>query len=207
MAYTMAFLGSFDYRFVKTRISLAVIGVLCALFGVYSSFGLCAWMNIIYGPPNQVLTFLIIGIGVDDMFIIVNEVSATKRTWSTSRRLSVGLAHAGASITLTSVTNICAFAIGAISSLPAIQSFCIHAALAVFLDFVYQIVIFTAVFAYDLKRQATNRMDCCCCCPLKPKKSKKQKKVSSFPFFSPLSSFSCFLFLTLRRCPSPLARK
>eukprot|EP01128_Nolandella_sp_AFSM9_P007621 TRINITY_DN422_c1_g1_i3.p1 TRINITY_DN422_c1_g1~~TRINITY_DN422_c1_g1_i3.p1 ORF type:complete len:700 (-),score=167.69 TRINITY_DN422_c1_g1_i3:1228-3327(-) len=175
IVYTCIFLGKFDRRLIKTRISLAAIGVCSALLGVYSAFGLCAWLGIIYGSPNQVLTFLILGIGVDDMFIIANEVSATNRKWSNKKRLSVGLGHAGASITLTSVTNVCAFAIGALSSLPAIQSFCIHAALAVFLDFFFQIFIFTAGLAVDMKRQSSGRMDCACCV-VRPLKDDSKKK-------------------------------
>ena len=60
--------------------------------------------------------------------------------------------NAGLSITITSFTNCFSFAMGSISSMNAIRSFCLFAVLGMLLDYIYQITLFSAVLAYDLRR-------------------------------------------------------
>ena len=50
------------------------------------------------------------------------------------------LAKSGASVTVTSVTDVLCFAVGLISNLPVVQLFCIYTAFALTLDFIYQVV-------------------------------------------------------------------
>lgn len=73
-----------------------------------------------YGPVNKILPFLLLGIGVDDMFVIMqcwNNLfpdCLTKRSKiSIPDRMGMALKHAGVSITVTSLTDIAAFGVGA----------------------------------------------------------------------------------------------
>jgi predicted RND superfamily exporter protein len=161
--FTAVSLGRFGKKFISNRSLLAFVGVATVFVSVYAANGLCAYMGVPYVPPNQVIPFLIIGIGVDDMFILTNEVEATPPHWPNRRRMAVGVARAGASITLTSVTNVLAFLFSALTSLPAIQSFAIHAAVAVLLDFIFQLTFFTGALSYDLRRTKGGRLDCVPC--------------------------------------------
>lgn len=55
------------------------------------------------------------GIGVDDMFVIVEslrQLTPKERALPVEERIGLTLKHAGVSITVTSVTDIVAFAIG-----------------------------------------------------------------------------------------------
>mmetsp|Transcript_22470 Transcript_22470/g.37797 ORF Transcript_22470/g.37797 Transcript_22470/m.37797 type:complete len:605 (-) Transcript_22470:1098-2912(-) len=69
------------------------------------------------------------------------------------------------SITYTTLTDIIAFYLGAISSLPAIEAFCYYAATTVLINFLFQITMFSALLVLDAKRMNSQRYDCCCCFP------------------------------------------
>lgn len=53
--------------------------------------------------------------------------------------------------------------IGAMSSMPAVKVFSLYAAVAVFIDFLFQITWFVALMYLDAKRQESNRWDIVCC--------------------------------------------
>ena len=74
-----------------------------------------AWKKYIF-----VTMFCVAGIGIDDMFVIVQCINNLKREadsgkWSLAERLGHGLRHAGVSITVTSATDVVAFAVGAVT--------------------------------------------------------------------------------------------
>ena len=47
-------------------------GIVSIGMAVASAYGLGAYFGIFYSPLMNVLPFLLLGIGVDDMFVIVN---------------------------------------------------------------------------------------------------------------------------------------
>ena len=80
------------------------------------SYGICSAFRTIYGPVHNILPFLLLGIGIDDMFVIVqcwNNLSPSESKRSLQERMGLTLQHAGVSITVTSITDVVAFAIGA----------------------------------------------------------------------------------------------
>ena len=71
---------------------------------------------------------------------------------SANERFRIGMAHAGPSITITSVTNAIAFFTGSMSKLEAINSFCSFAGITVVTLYVSALTIFASWFVYDLRR-------------------------------------------------------
>ena len=66
-------------------------------------------------------------------------------------------------ITITSITDLIAFGIGATTILPALQSFCIYAAIGIFVVYLTMISFFYAFFSLDQKRIESNRDGILCC--------------------------------------------
>ena len=71
---------------------------------------------------------------------------------------------AGASITLTSFTDAVAFAIGSMTLLPALSSFCIFAVVGILCDYTLQLTLFVAFQALDALRVENKMIDVCPCC-------------------------------------------
>ncbi len=101
---------------------VSVAGIFCIGFSVIIACGICSAFSLASGPVNQILPFLILGIGVDDMFVIVqcwtnlypDYLSSKKPSkMSIAERMGSALQHAGVSITVTSLTDIAAFGVGA----------------------------------------------------------------------------------------------
>jgi Niemann-Pick C1 protein len=114
---------------------------------------------------HAIIPFLMLGIGIDDMFVIVqcyNNVIKEGLHEGLKHEEVIGLTmkHAGVAITVTSVTNILVFAIGASTVLPALQSFCLYCAVGILAVYIYQGTIFTAAFSLDQRRIESRRNGC-----------------------------------------------
>ena len=119
-----------------------------------------------FSPASQVL----LGIGVDDAFVIVNAFNRERkvpRVLEDDEALVVrsarSLARAGASITVTSATDLVAFAISSFSALPALASFCAYSAISIFFLWFFSSTFFTAALVLDERRQRDNRREFFCC--------------------------------------------
>ena len=93
-----------------------------ALFCIGSAFivavGACSLIGIPYGPVHTSLPFLLMGLGVDDTFIMMASweqiLSVEKnRMKPLAEQVGLMLSHAGAAICITSLTDVVAFIIGA----------------------------------------------------------------------------------------------
>ena len=114
------------------------------------------------------------GIGIDDMFVIVQCLNNVKRS-NKDKVLPVGqiisetMRHAGVSITVTSVTDITAFGVGyftvscqllsvltvtlcCLQNMPGLQSFCIYASIGLGCIFLLQCSWFVAWLVLDERR-------------------------------------------------------
>ena len=151
---------------VEHRVWLSVGGVVAVLMGVATSFGLAAFMGVFSSGMNQLLPFLMLGIGIDDMFVIMQafeSLNSEECLLPLPERMGLTMKHAGVAITITSITDLLAFAIGATTVLPALSSFCIYAALGILFIYLYAISFFLAWFSLDQKRVEATRDGCICC--------------------------------------------
>ena len=79
--YATLMLGKFNC--VHQRSGLAVAGFMGVIMGIVVSYGICSAFGVFFGPMHSVLPFLLLGIGLDDMFVIA-------QSWDS---LEIGQAH------------------------------------------------------------------------------------------------------------------
>ena len=127
--YLMIFLGSPSP--MHCRLVLAFLGIICVLVALASGYGICFSYGWLASEISQILPPMMLGIGVDDMFVICNSIDQQPYSLPTRERIRRGMTHAGPSITITSLTDCVAFFIGARSSFLGIQAFCTFAGVTV----------------------------------------------------------------------------
>ncbi|CAD5210792.1 unnamed protein product [Bursaphelenchus okinawaensis] len=146
----------FVQQFTWNKITLAIAACVVPLMSVSTAFGILFSLGVRFGPILAVTPLLILAIGVDDSFLMLHAwqrvVSRVReRTAVTNdsieKRISMVCAETGASITLSAITNILAFTVGAVTSPPEIQLFSIVNAFALFVDTFYSFTLYAAIMA------------------------------------------------------------
>ncbi|EFN58463.1 hypothetical protein CHLNCDRAFT_6284, partial [Chlorella variabilis] len=155
------------------RAALGLGGVLIVAASVVGSLGLCSWAGMSATLIiMEVIPFLVLAVGVDNMFILAAALQRQPETHPLPHRLGLALAAVGPSITLAgqwagragglgfASCEVVAFALGGLTSMPALRNFSICASLAVLLDYLLQVTAFVALLALDARRLEQGRYDC-----------------------------------------------
>ena len=100
---------------------LANAGVFAVALGILAGFGLAMWCRVPFVSMVGVLPFLVLGIGIDDMFIMVDELDRQPRGMSKIDIIKTVMARSGATVTMTTVTDLVAFAVSTSTQFAAIR--------------------------------------------------------------------------------------
>ncbi|PAV91531.1 hypothetical protein WR25_24572 [Diploscapter pachys] len=119
-------------------IVMSFLGIIGPLMAVATTFCLLFLFGFPFNSITLVMPFLIIGVGSDDVFIIIHCMRRTNPKHSLEEQIAETMEEAGPSITVTSLTNILSFGIGILTPTPAISLFCLYTCIAVLLDYIYQ---------------------------------------------------------------------
>eukprot|EP00158_Paraphelidium_tribonemae_P009406 Partr_v1_DN28857_c1_g1_i3_m33975 putative Niemann-Pick disease type C1 len=193
--YASFALGKFHMsrRFlVDARFGLGFGGIVIVIASVLSALGLYSYtgqkVTLIIA---EVIPFLVLAIGVDNIFILVHAFDretlasipprspadpliVVSRSETIQRdmpsvppevRMGRALGRIGPSMFLAGTTEVMAFAIGSFVGMPAVKSFAIMAALAIAINFLLQISWFVALLSIDATRREQGRADCLPCIP------------------------------------------
>ncbi len=153
--------------FIDMKFTLGLVGVAIVMFSVLSSVGLLSFMGvkatlIIF----EVIPFLVLAVGVDNVFILVQNYQRDIRlSKSETIEQQIGriVGKVGPSMLLTSTSESLAFVLGALTPMPAVRLFSLYAAMAVLIDFLLQITCFVSMMTLDCKRERGKRFDLLCC--------------------------------------------
>jgi predicted RND superfamily exporter protein len=138
------------------------------LFGLLSGFGFLALCGVQGCSLIFVIPYLIIGIGIDDMFIIYSSFvhahrhrtirsssdasSSDNDTKWLSEIISKTLLKSGVSITITSLTDFVAFIVGITTGFKSVQIFCVYAAFSILFCYFNQLTLFSGVLCLHARR-------------------------------------------------------
>ncbi|KAJ8614618.1 hypothetical protein CTAYLR_008988, partial [Chrysophaeum taylorii] len=150
-----------------------------------AAFGIAIGLNVPFSPSTtvafRVAIFLVLGIGLDDSFVIMGavedrldddpsispldsdarQVIASSATVEdvTAKRIVHTLASAGPSITVTSLTDAAAFIAGSFVDIPDIAAFNRFCAVSVLVDYAMQLTFFVALFTLDQRRRLREKVE------------------------------------------------
>uniref|UniRef100_A0A3P8WN46 Patched 1 n=1 Tax=Cynoglossus semilaevis TaxID=244447 RepID=A0A3P8WN46_CYNSE len=150
----------------KSQGAVGLAGVLLVTLSLAAGLGLCSLLGISFNAATtQVLPFLALGVGVDDVFLLAHAFSETgqNKRIPFEDRTGECLKRTGASVALTSISNVTAFFMAALIPIPALRAFSLQAAVVVVFNFAMVLLIFPAILSMDLYRREDRRFDIFCC--------------------------------------------
>ncbi|KAK6737947.1 hypothetical protein RB195_020192 [Necator americanus] len=150
------------------KITLAIMACVCPFMACGATLGGMFWAGFRFGSILCVTPFLVLAIGVDDAYLMVNawqRITSHRRKMpidnvnvEVRRRVTEMLVETGPSVSITTITNVLAFGIGALTPTPEIQLFSIGNALAVVVDFIFQLTIYAALMAIIGRREVEKEL-------------------------------------------------
>ncbi|KAL2895202.1 NPC intracellular cholesterol transporter 1 [Bienertia sinuspersici] len=150
--------------YISSKVLLGLSGVVLVMLSVLGSVGFFSAIGVKSTLIiMEVIPFLVLAVGVDNMCILVNAVKRQPQDLPLEGRISNALVEVGPSISLASLSEVLAFAVGTFIPMPAVRVFSMFAALAVLLDFLLQVTAFVALIVFDFKRTEDHRVDCAPC--------------------------------------------
>ncbi|XP_067124926.1 patched domain-containing protein 3-like isoform X1 [Centruroides vittatus] len=141
---------------VTSKPLVGIAGCFSALFGVMTAFCLLFLSGMDYIDLSILVPFLVLGIGMDDSFVLLAAWRRTNVKDPVEKRMSDTYSEATISITITSLTNIICALIGISVPFKVIQTISIYMALSLFMDYVYQVTFFGGCLAISGYREAKN---------------------------------------------------
>ncbi|KAL4186468.1 hypothetical protein AMTRI_Chr09g34040 [Amborella trichopoda] len=176
-AYISVTLGDaphFSSFYISSKVLLGLSGVVLVMLSVLGSVGFFSAIGVKSTLIiMEVIPFLVLAVGVDNMCILVHAVKRQSMELPLEERVSNALVEVGPSITLASLSEVVAFAVGSFIPMPACRVFSMFAALAVLLDFLLQVTAFVALIVFDFSRAEDRRIDCFPCIKVSTSESQK----------------------------------
>lgn len=149
--------------FVKTRFALGLSGIIIIILSVAASAGIFAY----FGLKStliiaEVIPFLVLAIGVDNIFLIVHELhTITEKSpeLAVEHRISQALGKIGPSCFISAGLQVLMFLLAASVQMPAVKNFAFYSAGAVGINFILQMTSFISLLSLDQKRLESGRVD------------------------------------------------
>ena len=176
---------------------LSSIGLLCFL-GVKSTLIII-----------EVIPFLVLAVGVDNIFIFVQHFNRIKLDNSESSRLTYDevlqvrmrrlLTFVSPSVLMAAFAECSCFFIGCLTPMPAVQIFALNAGIALLLSLLFQMLIFIPILALDARRQDSNRFEIFCCISSKKSQESEDEVKQSYLYLFFSNVFAPFLMKPIVR--------
>ncbi|KAK6031130.1 hypothetical protein OSTOST_02721 [Ostertagia ostertagi] len=135
---------------IRSNVALSFVGVILVTYASICGLGLSTAIGINFNAATtQIVPFLSLGLGIDDMFLLLHnydEISHTMR----KNEMGILLKETGMSVMVTSINNILAFCAGYVLPIPALRSFCSQTAVLLAFNLASLMFVFPA---FNLRRR------------------------------------------------------
>ncbi|KAJ3088239.1 hypothetical protein HK102_009194 [Quaeritorhiza haematococci] len=149
--YISLVMGKVDL--VKSRFGLGFAAVMMVLSSLFMSVGLWTMLGVRTSlVPWEVLPFLIMAVGVENILVLTNAVVSTKLDLPVKERVGLGLSKVGVRMSLSLGGEMFFLLIGSVINIRALQEFCLFAAVSIVIDYFMQITFFACVLSLDIRR-------------------------------------------------------
>lgn len=143
--------GTFLIDWVQSKPMVAIFGVANAGLGIATAIGGLNLGGMYYSDIVGVMPFLIVAVGVDNMFLMLASIKRTPKTQPTEERMGECLSDAAVSMLITSFTDSLSFGVGALTTIPSVNIFCIYTCVAISMTFIYEITFFAGILALSIE--------------------------------------------------------
>ena len=151
---------------VRGHFLLGLGGIMTIIIGIATAFGFVMFIGYEFISFAGVIPFLVLGVGIDNIFIITNCIDRQDDKMNIAEKISKAMGSVGASITMITITDLVAFLVSTVTDFPAIMYFCIYIAFSIVFSYILVCTLFTALLAIDMKRIENKRKDFFPCVPV-----------------------------------------
>eukprot|EP00760_Papus_ankaliazontas_P014023 PhM_4_TR15939/c0_g1_i3/m.272/K12385/NPC1; Niemann-Pick C1 protein len=150
---------------VHSKAFVAFCGVVIVMCSLIVSVGLCSFAGVsLTMIITDVIPFLLLAIGVDNMFIISSAywhqtqlyLYKHQQNYLTEEEVEMLVGHAlgevGGTMVMAGTSEVLAFSMGAMTTMPAVRAFSIYSAVAVCTNLLLQLTAFVSVITMDSLR-------------------------------------------------------
>ncbi|CAG0916581.1 unnamed protein product [Notodromas monacha] len=142
---------------VKAKPWLGFIGVVSTGLATVSSYGFLMCFGLPFTTVLYITPFLMLGIGMEDTFLMLAAWRKTSVLDPVEKRIEETYAEAAVSMTITSLTNVLSFLIGATSSFRVLNIFCVYSGISILFLYIFQITFYGAWLAVFGRLERDNR--------------------------------------------------
>ena len=136
-----------------SRFGLVVTAITQMTFSFLASFTICGILHINLATiPRNAYPFVILVIGLENMFRLINAVLAYPPTMATDIRIANALGDIGPLSIANAAQNLTILSILSTVVSPGVAAFCAFAAIATLFDVFFLLTFFTAVLNVDIRR-------------------------------------------------------
>ncbi|KAJ7558526.1 hypothetical protein O6H91_04G044400 [Diphasiastrum complanatum] len=156
---------------VHSHTWVAMTGLSVVTFAIVAGFGLTSAFGIKITPlAGSVVPFLALGLGVDDVFVLVNILRnyledpklqgiSSQDSGVPEREMRLTVALAGPSVVLTTFSVLASFFISSLNPIPVVRWFCWQMGITATLHTCGMLLIFIPIMSFDARRVKANIND------------------------------------------------
>jgi Niemann-Pick C1 protein len=161
---------------VHSKAFVAFCGVVIVICSLIVSAGVCSFAGVsLTLIITDVIPFLLLAIGVDNMFIIsgaywhqaqIHKYTHQRNHLSAQEvELVMGqaLGEVGGTIVMAGTSEVLAFSMGALTNMPAVRAFSIYSAVAIATNLALQVTAYVSLLTIDALRAQKGAMELCPC--------------------------------------------